>query len=73
MAQQSLAEFIEILEKSGLLRRYADEKRVDELPRLMEDNPDQAILVEKVKDSPFPFFANGYGSRAMYRFHWNAD
>jgi 4-hydroxy-3-polyprenylbenzoate decarboxylase len=66
MAQESLAEFVEVLEKNGLLRRYKEEKRVDELPRLMEDNPDQAILVEKVKDSPFPFLANAYGSRAMY-------
>jgi len=66
MAQKSLAEFIEVLEKNGLLRRYVEEKRVDELPRLMEDNPDQAIFVDKVKDSPFPFFANGYGSRSMY-------
>jgi 4-hydroxy-3-polyprenylbenzoate decarboxylase len=66
MAQKSLAEFIETLEQNGLLRRYSDEKRVDELPKLMEDNPDQAILVERVKDSAFPFFANGYGSRAMY-------
>src|ERR1700679_454925 len=66
MAQKSLAEFIQTLVQNGLLRRYSDEKRVDELPQLMEDNPDQAILVERVKDCVFPFFANGYGSRAMY-------
>jgi len=35
MAQKSLAEFIERLEQNGLLRRYSDEKRVDELPKLM--------------------------------------
>src|SRR6202021_4155776 len=66
MAQESLKSYIEPLERNGLLRRYTDEKRVDELPRLMEDNPDVAILVERVKDCAFPFFANGYGSRAMY-------
>jgi hypothetical protein len=26
------------------------EEKVDELPKLMEDNPDTAIFVEKVKD-----------------------
>jgi hypothetical protein len=29
-----------------VLRRYDDEKRVDELPELMKEGPDQAILVE---------------------------
>jgi UbiD family decarboxylase len=66
MAQESLAQFIATLEQRGLLRRYTDEKRVDELPRLMEDNPDQEILVERVQDCAFPFFANGYASREMY-------
>ena len=65
-AQRSLADWIEQLDSAGLLHRYTDEKRVDELPQLMEDNPDQAILVEHVKDSALPFFANGYASRAMY-------
>jgi hypothetical protein len=60
MAQRSLAEFIETLEQNGLLPRYTDEKRMDELLQLMKDNPDHAILVEHVKDSDFPFFANGY-------------
>jgi UbiD family decarboxylase len=66
MAQQSLKTYIDNLERSGLLKRYTEEKRVDELPRLMEDNPDHAIFVDRVKDCAFPFFANGYGSRAMY-------
>ncbi len=66
MPQQSLRDSIADMEKAGLITRYTDEKRVDELPRLMEDNPDTAIYVERVKDCPFPFFANGYGVRPMY-------
>jgi len=73
MAQESLADFISTLERSGLLRRYTQEKRVDELPKLMEDNPDQAVLVERVKDCAFPFFANGYGSREMYALSLDCD
>jgi hypothetical protein len=41
---------IEFVEKAGLLTRFKDKKRVDELLKLMEDNPDTAIFVEKVKD-----------------------
>jgi 4-hydroxy-3-polyprenylbenzoate decarboxylase len=59
MSQISLAAWVQAVDDAGLLRRYPDDKRVDELPRLMEDNPDKAILVERVKDSAFPFFANG--------------
>src|ERR1700721_686936 len=73
MAQESLKSYIEPLERNGLLRRYTDEKRVDELPRLMEDNPDVAILVERAKDCAFPFFANGYGSREMYALALDCD
>ena len=40
---------------------------MDELPALMEANPDTAVLVEHVKDCKFPFFANGYGVRPMQR------
>ena len=32
----------------------------------MEHNPGKAHLVEKITDCAFPFFANGYTSRAMY-------
>lgn len=39
----------------------------------MESNPDQAVLVEKVKDSPFPFYANGYGVRAQYALALDCD
>ena len=73
MAQESLAEFISTLEQNGLLRRYSDEVRVDELPKVMEENPDRAVLVEHVKDCIFPFFANGYGSREMYALSLKCD
>jgi 4-hydroxy-3-polyprenylbenzoate decarboxylase len=59
MSQISLGAWVQAVDDAGLLRRYTDEKRVDELPQLMEDNPDKAILVERVKDCAFPFFANG--------------
>ena len=73
MAQISLAEYIQALEAKGLLHRYSEEKRVDELPQLMEANPDQAVFVERVKDSDFPFFANGYATRAMYALALDCD
>ncbi len=73
MPQQSLRESIADMEKAGLVKRIKDEKRVDELPRLMEDNPDQAIFVERVKDCKFPFYANGYGVRAQYALALGCD
>ena len=73
MPQQSLRESIADLEKAGLVKRYTDEKRVDELPMLMEQNPDTAVLVEKVKDCAFPFYANGYGVRAQYALALDCD
>ena len=73
MRQQSLREGLADLEKAGLLIRITEEKRVDELPKIMEDNPDQAVLVEKVKDCAFPFYANGYGVRQQYALALNCD
>jgi 4-hydroxy-3-polyprenylbenzoate decarboxylase len=73
MAQATLKNWIDTLDKAGLLRRYTDEKRVDELPQLMEANPDQAIFVEHVRDCPFPFLANGYSSRAMWGLALDCD
>ncbi len=73
MPQTSLTDYVQALDKAGLLTRYTDEKRVDELPKLMEDNPDTAILVEHVKDCKFPFFANGYGVRPMYALSLDCD
>jgi 4-hydroxy-3-polyprenylbenzoate decarboxylase len=65
MPQISLGAWVRALDDAGLLRRYTNEKRVDELPQLMEDNPDKAILVERVKDCAFPFFANGMQTREI--------
>lgn len=45
MPQMSMSESIEQMENAGLLKRDSEEKRVDELPRIMEDNPLQAVLV----------------------------
>ena len=39
MPQQTLTEFVEEMEKAGLLVRVTEEKRVDELPAVMEANP----------------------------------
>ena len=50
MPQQDLASFVAELESIGQLARITDEKRVDELPAVMEAHPDKAVLVEKVKD-----------------------
>ncbi len=73
MPQQSLRDSIADMEKAGLITRIKEEKRVDELPLVMEQNPDTAVLVEKVKDCAFPFFANGYGARPMYALALNCD
>ena len=66
MPQTSLEQYVEALDKAHLLTRYTEEKRVDELPGLMEAHPDTAIYVEKVKDCAFPFLANAYGVASMY-------
>ena len=73
MPQTSLTEYVEALDKAGLLTRYSDEKRVDELPELIEQNPDTAVFVEKVKDCAFPFLANAYGARSMYALALGCD
>ncbi|WP_295427258.1 UbiD family decarboxylase domain-containing protein, partial [uncultured Thiodictyon sp.] len=66
MPQQPLQDFVLDLEKIGQLVRITDERRVDELPMLMESNPDQAILVEKVKDCEFQYLSNAYSNREQY-------
>src|SRR5260370_10009314 len=65
MSQISLDAWVQALDDAGLLRRYTDDKRVDELPQLMEDNPDKAILAGRVKDCAFAFFANGLQTREI--------
>ena len=47
MPQKSLTAWIETLDKTGLLARYSDEMRADELPTIMEENPDKAVYVER--------------------------
>jgi 2,5-furandicarboxylate decarboxylase 1 len=66
MPQRSLAEFVNDLEKAGMLVRIKEEKRVDELPGIMEANPLKAVLVERVKDSEFQFLANAYSNQDQY-------
>ncbi len=66
MPQPTLPEYLDTIERANLLTRIKEEKRVDELPMLMEQYPDRAVLVEKVKDSPFPFLAGAYGVRKMF-------
>ena len=63
MPQQSLSDFVDDMEKAGLLVRITDEKRVDELPAVMEANPLTAVLVEKVTDCEFQFLANAYSNQ----------
>ena len=73
MKQQSLSDFVNDLEKIGQLVRIRDEKRVDELPMIMENNPDKAVLVERVKDSEFQFLANAYSNRTQYGYALECD
>ena len=39
----------------------------------MEQNPNTAIVVEKVKDCAFPFLADAYGARSMYALALGCD
>ena len=71
--QQSLPDFVADMEKAGLLLRITDEKRVDELPLLMEANFRKAILVEKIKDCEFSFLANAYSNHEQYAWALGCD
>jgi len=66
MPQQTLQEFVSALEKADMLVRVKEEKRVDELPKVMEKYPQKAVLVEKVKDCEFQFLANAYSNHEQY-------
>src|SRR6516225_2280689 len=55
--QQSLSDFTAAMEAAGLLVRIKDEKRVDQLPMLMEKYPTKAVLVEKITGCEFSFLA----------------
>ncbi|MEI6620909.1 MAG: UbiD family decarboxylase [Actinomycetes bacterium] len=66
MPQQSLSDFVADLESTGQLVRIKDQVSVDQLPSIMEANPDTAVLVENVKDCGFQFLANAYSNRTQY-------
>ncbi len=63
MPQQSLAEFVEDMERAGMLVRVTEEVRVDQLPAVMEAHPLTAVLVEKITDCEFQFLANAYSNQ----------
>ena len=64
--QQSLSEFTTAMETAGLLVRIKDEKRVDQLPMLMEKYPTKAVLVEKITGCEFSFLANAYATHEQF-------
>jgi 2,5-furandicarboxylate decarboxylase 1 len=64
--QSSLPEFVDAMEAAGMLVRVKEEKRVDELPQVMEDHPATAVLVENVTDCEFQFLANAYSNQDQY-------
>jgi 2,5-furandicarboxylate decarboxylase 1 len=64
--QQSMPDFVAAMDKAGLLVRIAEEKRVDELPVLMEQHYDKAIFVERIQGSDFSFLANAYSNHAQF-------
>lgn len=66
MPQISLTDFVAGLEQAGFLVRIKDEKRVDELPLILEENPLKAVFVEKVKGCQFQFLGNAYSNQDMY-------
>jgi hypothetical protein len=69
-AQTSLKQWVAELAGAGLLYRHEGEARVDELPQIMEDHPDQAVFVERVRDCDFPFLANAFSSTEMCAQAW---
>jgi len=64
--QQGMPDFVAAMEKAGLLVRIAEEKRVDELPVLMEQHYEKAIFVERIQGSEFSFLANAYSNHAQF-------
>ena len=65
MAQKRLKQWVAELDGVGLLYRHDGEVRVDELPKIMEDHPDEAVFVERVQDCALPFLANAFASADM--------
>ena len=72
-SQQSLPEFVIELEKAGFLVRIPDQKRVDEIPGILEANPTKAVLIEKIRDSEFSVLANAYSNQDMYAWAMECD
>src|SRR6516225_8986762 len=66
--QQSLSDFTAAMEAAGLLVRIKDEKRVDQLPMLMEKYATKAVLVEKITGCEFSFLANAYATHEQFAF-----
>jgi 2,5-furandicarboxylate decarboxylase 1 len=64
--QQSMVDFVAGMEKAGLLIRIKEEKRVDQLPQLMEAYPTKAVLVEKIAGCEFSFLANAYATHEQF-------
>jgi 2,5-furandicarboxylate decarboxylase 1 len=64
--QQSMSEFVAAMEKAGLLVRITQEKRVDQLPTLMEQYPTKAVFVEKITGCEFSFLANAYATHQQF-------
>lgn len=73
MPQQTLSEFVDALDAAGMLVRITEETRVDQLPQVMEDHPDTAVLVENVKDCEFQFLANAYSNQDQYAWAMGCD
>ena len=73
MPQQSMSDFVNDLEKAGFLVRIKEEKRVDELPMIMDHNTLKAVYVEKVKDCQFSFLANAYSNLEQYAWALKCD
>ena len=71
--QESMTDFVAAMEKAGLLVRITDEKRVDELPMLMEQNYQKAVFVEKIHGSEFAFLGNAYSNHAQYAWALGCD
>ncbi|MBV9358596.1 MAG: UbiD family decarboxylase, partial [Chloroflexi bacterium] len=66
IGQQSLADFVNSMERAGMLTRIAEPTRVDQIAQLLQANPRQAVLIEKVVDSEFQFLANAYSNQDQY-------
>jgi len=66
VAYKDLREFIEVLEKKGLLKRIKTEVSAElEITEILDrvvKNNGPAILFENVKGSSMPVFANGFGT-----------